>query len=193
MSISSVLCRWWPVALAVNPSLLAGKSRAGAWSRWLRPGSGLPVVLFPILVFKGFIRKHVRQKVPPFSKISGRPGHTMPKNHPLFMDISGKSSRDKCGKSTPFPEKMGTRMRPPMGLEWGGRGFQRGYPTFKICGQPVVCGKPSSAFHYVGLLIRDTGVTLTVFSGNFLLLIHMKNKVQSVPLKVQRFLFPMYP
>ena len=43
------------------------------------------------------------------------------KTHP-FPGFRGKSSRDEGQKIPPFPEKMGTHMRPPFAFEWGGGG-----------------------------------------------------------------------
>ena len=41
------------------------------------------------------------------------------------MGFLGKSSRDKHRKRTPFPEKMGTHMRPLSVFEWGGGGTSK--------------------------------------------------------------------
>ena len=69
-----------------------------------------PPPLPPTLVESGGTYARFHHLNPPISGISN---HCFKKKK-SFPGFLGKSSRDKCQKSTPFPEKMGTRMWPVM-------------------------------------------------------------------------------
>ena len=61
-----------------------------------------------------------RNRNPPILNIAGIGNNLLLLKYPLLLAFLGKASRDKCRKSTHFPEKLETCMRPLMHFRGGG-------------------------------------------------------------------------
>ena len=59
---------------------------------------------------------------PPPIEPGGTRARSPSPEHPFFRVFSGNLPETIRPKYTPFPEKMGIRMRPPHAFEWGGGG-----------------------------------------------------------------------